>query len=526
LLAYLSLGEDESPPAGPGPLPSRYRDRQKYLMREGFPWRDDQGFPVIEPGQDGIPDRNGAWGGYFVNPADAEWRALLIERAGLLLSRGVDGFLLDTVDVSPELRPAMMDLVEGLSRRFPEAYWVANRGLDLWQAYPERFCGCLDGVVFESWFSIWDWHSGRGVLSPHRQQNQEIGRRWLASPKRPARFLLDYMDPHQPDRGVLLAERAEFERGSPAFWSHPFLNRLELPLQGSGKLTLTSPQPQPRWTASGLLELGLDQPCQVVALVGVEEFPLEGLHGPWAVGAAQALKVRRVEPDGTVSAWSRVELPQRGPAWSASWTAREREHCIEFAWKSPNKVENSTAPANKVENSTAPANKVENSTAPANKVANSTAPADKVANSTAQIWLGDEPGSLRPTSIQGATPLILPDLAQDRLYWVSLSHPGGIPDRVRPIRTHDVTPPPAPERVWGRFHGGYLTLSWSPVRASDLAGYRCYVSRTKAPLSLPYEVVQGSHLEVALPRQSYRVLVTSFDSGNHESQPGPVLNLP
>lgn len=74
VLAYVSLGEDEDPAPGPGPLQSRYLDHKKLVQKNGFFEMGEDGLPEEVDGSDGIPDRNGVWGSYYVHPLDSGWR--------------------------------------------------------------------------------------------------------------------------------------------------------------------------------------------------------------------------------------------------------------------------------------------------------------------------------------------------------------------------------------------------------------------------------------------------------------------
>lgn len=472
LLAYLSVGEDEDPPRGPRDFLPRYLDEQRYILQQGFPAMGPDGLPLLEPGQDGIPDRNGAWGSYYVQPGDPEWRAMLNRRADRLAERGVDGFFLDTVDVPEARQTQMMELLEALRARFQRHYLVTNRGVGLLQRFPQRFVAAVDGVVLESWFTHWNWSWGRATLSPFYSENQRLLREVLLPHRGLPLFFLDYLDPAQPDRGALLARRTR-----PGFWSHPFLDRLESVEAGSGPRPAAPQRAAARRRADGLVEVaGLDGPCELEA----SGQALPGSVSPWAVGACRQLRLRRVEPSGQVSDWVELAVESGGPEWEPEWSVLELDTSLEVRWNGPQE---------------------------------------------AQLWLGDEPGALAPR-LKGRSPLHCSGLTQDRLYWVSLGHPEGPPDPARPARTHDVTPPPTPGGVRARRTSrGYVQISWTPVSAPDLDGYRVYLSRRGGPLALPYEVRGNNHFEVAAPADELSLLVTSFDTGNHESRPGPRQDL-
>lgn len=466
VLAYVSLGEDEDPRPGPGRLAARYLDRKQLLQKGGFFEMGEDGLPQEADGSDGIPDRNGAWGSYYVHPMDPEWRRTLETRLDELAGRGVDGFFLDTVDVAPALQEEMFQLLGQLHARYPKLRWISNRGIALWQKHPQEMPDLVDAVVLESWFTQWNWSWGRAVVAPDRVENERLSQSVL---KQVTTLYLDYLDARQPDRGSLLALRRGRE---PAFWSHPFLDRLE-------------PQPHSPPTPLAAVPVKLDRLSdgRVKASAACEAFTDQGLlpgaRGPWAVGMARHIQLRQIDEAGNTSPSQLVELDARNDDWTAGWNVLELEHSMRVSWQG---------------------------------------------GESGQLWLGETPEALKPLEIKGASPLRVEGLELDRLYWVALSRPGGAPDRARPARTHDVTPPPSPTRVEARRHGPYVTVTWEKVTAPDLAGYRIYLNRPGGPLSLPYSRVGETNLEVRVDGP-LEVLVTSFDLGNHESQPLPRVSL-
>lgn len=466
VLAYVSLGEDEDPAAGPAPPAHRYLDRRKLLQHDGFFAMGEDGLPQEVEGMDGIPDRNGAWGSYYVHPMDPEWRATLETRLQDLARRGVDGFFLDTVDVAPDLQEEMFELLGHLHVRHPSLRWVSNRGVALWQKHPQEMRRLVDGVVLESWFTHWDWSWGRAVVAPDRLDNERLSQTVLRDV---TTFYLDYLDPQQPDRGSLLALRRGHQ---PAFWSHPFLDRL----QEWPESTPTPLTPMP-------VHLERLPDGRVQASVGCEARVggnlLPGSRGPWAVGPANRVQTRQVDVQGNTSATETSEIGDREDNWTAAWSVLELDHALKLSWEG---------------------------------------------NEEGQLWLGDTPEQMQRMNVQGGSPLRAEGLQLDRLYWVAVSRPGGAPDRARPARTHDVTPPPRPGGVKARRHGVYVTVTWEKVQASDLAGYRVYLSRPGGPLALPYTRIDETNLEVRL-EGPVEVLVTSFDGGNHESRPAAKIRL-
>ncbi|MBX3166395.1 MAG: endo alpha-1,4 polygalactosaminidase [Candidatus Eremiobacteraeota bacterium] len=466
VLAYLSLGEDEDPAPGPGRPAARYLDRKKRLQKDGFFAMGEDGLPQEVEGADGIPDRNGAWGSYYVHPMDQEWREMLETRLQQLAERGVDGFFLDTVDVAPDLQEEMFELLGHLHARHPKLRWVANRGVDLWRKHPQEMRQLIDAVVLESWFTHWNWSWGRAVVAPDRLENERLSQTVLQGV---TSLYLDYLDPQQPDRGSLLALRRGRE---PAFWSHPFLDRLQ-PWPETTPIPLAPVVVQLERLSDGRVQASAA--CEAWA----DSHLLPGARGPWAVGAATRLQVRQVDDQGNTSPPETLELAPRHDDWTAAWTVLELEHALKLSWEG---------------------------------------------GEQGQLWLGESPEGMKPTRVQGASPLRAEGLESDRLYWVALSRPGGAPDRARPARTQDVTPPPSPTRVAARRRGAYVTVTWEKVTAPDLAGYRVYLSRPEGPLALPFTRVGETNLEVRVDGP-LEVLVTSFDGGNHESRPAPKISL-
>lgn len=474
VLAYLSLGEDEDAPIGPVARARRYLDRKTFVWQDGFPRMGEDGMPLQVDGSDGIPDRNGAWGSYYVHPMDPEWRKLLEVRLDQLAQRGVDGFFLDTVDVVPELQEEMFQLIVLLHARYPQLRWVSNRGVTLLEAHPD-LQKCLDGVVLESWFTHWNWSWGRAVVAPDRAENERLSLKVLQPAGDLCKLYLDYLDPKQPDRGSLLALRRGHQ---PAFWSHPFLDRMETVPEGPATpLPVPSPRPAERLEDG---RISADSWGEAWALGPRGEFLLPG-PPPWAVGDARQLRLRRVDEKGNVSPAVVLEIPPGNDDWITPWNVLELEDRLQVRWEGGEEGE---------------------------------------------VWLGESPEGLRPTSISGKSPLVAGGLKLDRLVWVSISHPGGAPDRARPARTHDVTPPPPPTRVQARRHGAYLTVTWDQGALEEVAGYRIYVSLANGPLCLPYTRNRDErNLQVKVPAEPLRVLVTCFDKGNHESRPGTGVDL-
>ncbi len=118
-LAYLSLSEDEGPPA---------------------PWQR--------------MDRDPDWGSALVHVGDPRWVEHVTDRAAQALGAGFAGLFLDTLNVEwthPEDVPHLLALVAALREQSGSAYLLANRGFALLPGLAEL----VNGVVFESFSVRW-----------------------------------------------------------------------------------------------------------------------------------------------------------------------------------------------------------------------------------------------------------------------------------------------------------------------------------------------------------------------------------
>jgi len=239
VIAYISIGEAEDLPRGPeqdggeGPVyfdkdkgivktgngyPSYFLDHRAYRRDDSgfFKWKED-GMPDIVPGHDGVPDENGRWGSYFVHAGDKAWQDLVISRMRVMVwDLEPDGFFLDTLDTASPwgdygwMQEDMARFVRRIGDEFPDHYILANRGLFLFEKYGDIVRPAIDGLMFESFVSEWDWYRKKGF--PHRwlgSNIQVLEQHVLPHASRPDGFhlfLLNYLDPKQPDFYNMLAD--------------------------------------------------------------------------------------------------------------------------------------------------------------------------------------------------------------------------------------------------------------------------------------------------------------------------------
>jgi polysaccharide biosynthesis protein PelA len=156
ILAYLTLSEDQGPPA---------------------PWQRQE--------------KNPDWGGSFVHVGHPLWVEHVVGQARAALAAGFHGLFLDTLNVEltyPEDVPHLLTLVAALRAEAGDGYVLANRGFGMLP----RLAELVDGVVFESFSARWTdegyapWPAD--VLEFHAQIAEQLLRLQLDL------YALDYAD--------------------------------------------------------------------------------------------------------------------------------------------------------------------------------------------------------------------------------------------------------------------------------------------------------------------------------------------
>jgi UDP-glucose 4-epimerase/UDP-glucuronate decarboxylase len=184
-LAYLSLSEDQGPPA---------------------PWQRD--------------DRNPDWGGHFVQVGHPGWVEHVLDQAEAALSAGFEGLFLDTLNVEltyPGDVPHLLALIASLRRLSESAYLLANRGFGMLP----QLADLVDGVLFESFTVRWI-DEGYAPWPPEVLEHHAHIAEGLAELKLDL-YALDYAD--SEGLAAFAARRAE-QFGLEVFVSDRALSRL------------------------------------------------------------------------------------------------------------------------------------------------------------------------------------------------------------------------------------------------------------------------------------------------------------
>jgi len=105
--------------------------------------------------------KNPTWNSYYVNVSCKAWRDVILNvLIPRILSKGFDGLFLDTVDVVdvfPNMRDDMINLISEIRSRYPNIVIIQNRGFSI----IDETARYIDGVLFECFTTHYNWTSKR-----------------------------------------------------------------------------------------------------------------------------------------------------------------------------------------------------------------------------------------------------------------------------------------------------------------------------------------------------------------------------
>ena len=104
---------------------------------------------------------NREWGEKVVDFSSPKWRSIVLDQAiPYILSRGFDGVFLDNVDyveVYPEKKRAMVNLIRAIRERYPGIVIIVNRGFSI----KDEVAPYIDYVLFEDFVTYYDFSTGK-----------------------------------------------------------------------------------------------------------------------------------------------------------------------------------------------------------------------------------------------------------------------------------------------------------------------------------------------------------------------------
>lgn len=96
-----------------------------------------------------VLSKNEHWNSLRIDPSDPDWKKTMLRRTRLAKARGLDGLMLDTVDITdlhPEASESMTALIKAIRKEMPRGYLMVNRGFSILKDVRDS----IDGVVFEN----------------------------------------------------------------------------------------------------------------------------------------------------------------------------------------------------------------------------------------------------------------------------------------------------------------------------------------------------------------------------------------
>ncbi len=141
VVGYVTIGEDDKleklDGKGPGGYASFYMDAD----------------------EDGKPDMNVNWNSYYVNAGSKLWQDIIInKRIKAILDKGCDGIFMDTVDtveIYPQTKKGMIDLIANIRKKYPDIKIVQNRGFSV----IADTAPYIDAVMYEDFSIDYDWQT-------------------------------------------------------------------------------------------------------------------------------------------------------------------------------------------------------------------------------------------------------------------------------------------------------------------------------------------------------------------------------
>lgn len=528
-LGYVSLGEDERPPAGPprkgltGPVhgaqlipgegyPSRFLDEVAYIPEGNFIKLGPDGKAVTKKGQDGLPDENGVWGSYYVNPADPEWKRMVLQRTRRIVNElELDGFFWDTLDTASPwgnytfTQAAMADLLQTLRKTYPTKLTMGNRGMFLLESHPQAYKSSLDGLLFESFLTEWDWQLKVGRASAYLKSNEDVLKTQVVPSGLPI-FFVNYLSPQQSDLATLLHTNADLLKGvkNTSYFADPLLQTLYpsvaalFPPTGRGPMpTLRNLKAYDRGQGRFELTWDLTNPA---GLGWVDDLYLDVRYSATPnpdVAALPSLPVKypvtRFESYGLeparsytfyvrlvgkarnqVTPWFHTTLATPKGSAATELTAQSRERSVVLHWKGEAK--------------------------------------------NYDVYFGSEPFNLKKLTTVDKPGFQVTGLQNGRTLWYAVAPANGWLSRPVLSYASDCTPPSSPADVAATLELKDVKFSWTPV--ADAASYRVYLVPTGQAYGIPILVSEGGTARMKdVSPGTYDAFVTSVDGAGNESRP-------
>jgi hypothetical protein len=567
VIAYVSIGEDERVPRGAGNIenkeegpvfydkglnyvendyPSRYVDQVSYVFNEkGFFNYLPGGLPEIFAGHDGLPDENGKWGSYFVNPGDPLWQDMIKKKMEKLSDDfGVDGFFLDTLDTASPwgnygwTQENMALLVKKIREDFPDKYLIANRGFFLLEKYADIFRSSIDGIMFESFVSEWDWYRNTGIESPYAAENYKVLKNTLVPEMKKKDgfhlFVLDYLSPEQKDfyniffNGINLLEDTDYSY----YISTPDLQKIFPPAENYFSEDYRIPSIQElnaEESEKGHFAVYIRLQDENNLLPG-EDYFIDLRYGEKDSVSREISLLKKIEIDYEKT----IILNGSEIKCSSYGLDKDTDYYIyvKLIGKNPSIQTPYCKTFLHTTDGTYPG--VIYSLQGEGRESSVYLTWEKESEKS-NIYTGDSPDNLNFLKTVTGNSAVVDNLINGKIYYFSLSalsetgQEGPIANPVT-VCPKDCTPPPPPEGLYVEYdkETEKLHITWNPVICDDLSCYRLYCFPSEQKIRLP--LIIPSHMsEIFIDNlsvsHSYKIFITSVDYNNNQSNPCEIKEI-
>lgn len=135
--------------------------------------------------------KNEVWGSYYINPGNPDWTSLLMDLIiPSIIKKGYQGLFLDTIDMIdlyPDVKTQMIDLITKINEEYPGLILIQNRGFTI---FPQTG-KIIDGILFESMTTSYNFETKSSF--PVYQEELIRSIRRIAEKNGVALFALDYL---------------------------------------------------------------------------------------------------------------------------------------------------------------------------------------------------------------------------------------------------------------------------------------------------------------------------------------------
>jgi hypothetical protein len=533
VLVYVSLGESRQVIRGMRTLEGlgpcvRHEDGSFTYSKLGFdPWNLDEtklkldaegqrvwgedGYPKVESGQDGLPDENGKWSSYFARAGDEYWQKYLQKLFRKLENFKADGYFLDTIDTASPWGPYgwMQDEMAALILKVrtwrPRSILVMNRGLFLFEKWGTPLSQAVDGVMFESYVSEWDWYRSEGMVHAWYESNRNV----LESPLRSVLansgmsiLFLNYYDPLQRDAPCFNYIQARDAKGMRALYyiTSPDLQNFGDPFRGQAH---SEPPTQPlnyQWSGRDFR----------VSVGHIEGTPLLEISPNW--GECQAPFVPQVELSLKDGILTLPELPSGAYDLSLTWLGQDGLGL----WRHRQKVQ---VPAESGLDLGWPGVRL--------LALDSCIELDKTeSNGVGSFVLewGEKPEQLEHRQEFKELPARQMNLKNGQTLFARVAktqaEKRGPWSRIFALTPHDCSPPASPELLSVDIKQGKCFLSYKAPSEADCAGLYLSFEQEGLGLGLPQIIPLGAQnwsFDIAEVNTKFRIHLSSFDTSNNAS---------